>query len=146
MTIALDGEDYHSALLGYREARALLKEVRVARGFYPVVVPVRPDKPKGKGKSESPDKIGSGKAGKGFKCAGRSSDSAGRGRTGRGKGHLGSVRDVQIEFTKCVSNSVRLITGHVTVREWMTNLAVQRSETSVPTPMVRGFAAILCRL
>ena len=30
-----------------------MKEARVARGFYPVVVPIRPDKPTGRGKSES---------------------------------------------------------------------------------------------
>ena len=42
---ALDDEEYHDALLGYREARELMKEARVARGFYPVVVPIRSDKP-----------------------------------------------------------------------------------------------------
>ena len=36
-----DDEEYHEALLGYREARDLMKEARVARGFYPVVVPIR---------------------------------------------------------------------------------------------------------
>ena len=44
--LATDDEDYHSALVGYREARDLLKEARVARGFYPVVVPIRPEKEK----------------------------------------------------------------------------------------------------
>ena len=34
----------HEALLGYREARDLMKEARVARGFHPVVVPIRSDK------------------------------------------------------------------------------------------------------
>ena len=36
---ALD-EEYHGARLGNREARDLMKEARVARGFYPVVVPI----------------------------------------------------------------------------------------------------------
>ena len=34
--LAIDDEEYHEALVGYREAR--MKEARVARGFYPVVV------------------------------------------------------------------------------------------------------------
>ena len=51
--IAHDDEDYHSALLDYREASDLLKE---ACGSYPVVVPTRPDKPKVKGKGESAKK------------------------------------------------------------------------------------------
>ena len=38
--LALDDEEYHEALLGFREARDLTKEARVARGFYPVVVPL----------------------------------------------------------------------------------------------------------
>ena len=38
--LVLDNEEYHEALLGYREARDLMKEARVARGFYPVVVPI----------------------------------------------------------------------------------------------------------
>ena len=37
--LAHDDEEYHEALLRYREARDLMKEARVARGFYPVVVP-----------------------------------------------------------------------------------------------------------
>ena len=37
--LALDDEEYHEALLGSREARELMKEARVARGFYPSVVP-----------------------------------------------------------------------------------------------------------
>ena len=42
--LALDDKEYHDALLGYREARDLMKEARVARGFYPVVVPIRSDR------------------------------------------------------------------------------------------------------
>ena len=45
--LAIDDEEYHEALLGYGEARDLLKEVRVARGFYPAVVPIRSDTPTG---------------------------------------------------------------------------------------------------
>ena len=51
--LALDDEEYHEALLGYREARDLMKEARVARGFYPVVVPIRSDKPTGRVKGDS---------------------------------------------------------------------------------------------
>ena len=46
--LALDDEEYHEALLGYREARDLMKEARIARGFYLVVVPIRSHKPTGK--------------------------------------------------------------------------------------------------
>ena len=48
--LAIDDEEYHEALLGYREARELMKEARVARGFYPVVLSIRSDKPTGRGK------------------------------------------------------------------------------------------------
>ena len=51
--LALDDEEYHKALLGYREARDLMKEARVARGFYAVVVPNSSDKPTGRGKGDS---------------------------------------------------------------------------------------------
>ena len=51
--LALDDEEYHEALLGYREARDLMKEARVACGFYPVVVSIRLDKPTGRGKGDS---------------------------------------------------------------------------------------------
>ena len=49
----VDDEEYHEALLGCREARELMKEAGVARGFYPVVVPIRTDKPTGRGKGDS---------------------------------------------------------------------------------------------
>ena len=70
--LALDDEEYHEALFGCREARDLMKEDRVARGFYLVVVPVRSDKPTGSGKGDSPSvkKV--------------------NGKTGRGKGRSGS--------------------------------------------------------
>ena len=51
--LALDDEAYHDALLGCREARDLMKEACVARRFYPVVVPIRSDKPSGRGKGDS---------------------------------------------------------------------------------------------
>ena len=51
--LAIDDEEYYEALFGYCEARDLLKEARVARGFYPVVVPIRSDKPSGRGKGDS---------------------------------------------------------------------------------------------
>ena len=38
--LALD-EEYHEAFLGYREARDLMKEAHVARGFYSVIVSIR---------------------------------------------------------------------------------------------------------
>ena len=86
--LALDDEEYHEALLGYREARELMKEARVARGFYLVVVPIRSDKPIGRGKRDSSSvkkvsgKTGRGKGGRGSKGSGRLSDSRGRGRKG----------------------------------------------------------------
>ena len=46
---ALDDEDYHSALFGYREVRDLPNEARVARGFCPFVVPIRPGQAHGQG-------------------------------------------------------------------------------------------------
>ena len=62
-----------------------MKEARVARGFYPVVVTIRSDKPTGRGKGNSSSvknvsgKIGRGKGGRGSKGAGRPSDTRGRG-------------------------------------------------------------------
>ena len=73
MTWPLIDEEYHEALLGYREARDLMKEARVARGFFPVVVPIRSDKPTGRGKEDSSSvknvsgKTGRGKDGRGSK-------------------------------------------------------------------------------
>ena len=51
--LAIDGEEYHEALLGHREARDLMKEAQVARGFHPVVGPIRSDEPSGRGKGDS---------------------------------------------------------------------------------------------
>ena len=48
--LAVDDEEHHEALLGYREARELMKE---ARGFYPVVVFICSDKTTGRGKGDS---------------------------------------------------------------------------------------------
>ena len=60
--------------LGYREARDFMKEARVVREFYPVVEPIRSDKPTGRGKGDS------------------SSVKNVSGKTGRGKGGRGSKR------------------------------------------------------
>ena len=47
--VAFDDEEYREALLGYREARDLMKEARLAREFSHVAVPIRSDKPTGRG-------------------------------------------------------------------------------------------------
>ena len=110
--VALDDEEHHQALLGYREAPDLIKEARVARGFYPVVVSIRSDKPTGRGKGDSSSvkhvsgKTGRGKGRRGSKGSGRPFDSRGRGRKGKGRGRSGA-RDrpssSQVCF-KCGSN------------------------------------------
>ena len=54
-----------------------MKEARVARGFYPVVVSMRSDNPSGRGKGDSSSvenvsgKTGRGKGGRGSKGSGR---------------------------------------------------------------------------
>ena len=48
--LAIDDEDYHEALLVYRDARDLMSEALVARGFNPLVVPFRSDEPTGRGR------------------------------------------------------------------------------------------------
>ena len=129
--LAIDDEEYHEALLGYREARDFMKEARVARGFYPVVVPIRSDKPTSRGKSESSGgkhalscKTGRGKGGRGSKCSGRSSGS--RGRIKKEK-RQGSFWTTVHRVRKSVSCVVRLIIGHVTVQRWMVVLAKKRN-------------------
>ena len=111
--LAFDDAEYHEALLGYREAPDPMKEARVARGFYLVVVTIRSDKPTGRGKGDSSSvknvsgKTGRGKGGRGSKGSGRPSDSRGRGRKGKGGGRSGA-RDgsssSQVCF-KCGSNN-----------------------------------------
>ena len=94
--LAIDDEEYHEALLGYREARDLMNEAPVACGFYPVVVPILSDKPIGRGKGDSSSvksvsgKTGRGKGGRGSKGSGRASDSRGRGRKEKGRGRSGA--------------------------------------------------------
>ena len=94
--LAIDDEEHHEALLGYHEARDIMKEARVARGFYPVVVPIRSDKPAGRGKGDSSSvksasgKTGRGNCGRGLKGSGRPSDSRGRGRKGKCRGRSGA--------------------------------------------------------
>ena len=96
MTWPLMMKEYHEALLGYREARDLMKEARVARGFHPVVVPIRSDQPTGRGTGDSSSvknvsgKTGRGKGGRGSKGSGRPSNSRGRGKKGKGRGRSGT--------------------------------------------------------
>ena len=103
--LALDDEEYHEALLGYSEARDLMKEARVARGFCPVVVPIRSDKPTGRAKGDS------------------SSVKNVSGKTGRGKGRVNAEDAQELVMVhrvlKSVSSAVRMITGRVIVQRWM---------------------------
>ena len=92
--LVLDDEEHHEAL-GFREARELMKEARVARGLYPVVVHVCSDKPAGRGKGDSSSvKNVSGTKwswhGWGSIGSGRPSDSRGRGRKEKGRGRSGA--------------------------------------------------------
>ena len=109
--LAIDDEEYHEALPGYREARDFLKEARVARGVCPVVVSFRADKPASRGTSDSSSvrnlsgKTGRGKGGRVLKSSGQSSDSRGRGKKGKGRGRSGArdgTSSSQVCF-KCVS-------------------------------------------
>ena len=103
--LALDDEEYHEAL-GLREARELMKEARVARGFHPVVVTIRSDKPTGTGKSDSSSvenvsrKNGRGKGGRASKGFGRPSDSRGRGRKEKDRRRSGA-RDISSSSEVC---------------------------------------------
>ena len=102
-----DDEEYHEALLGPREARDLMKEARIARVFCPVVVPIRSDKPTGRGKGDSSSvknvsgNTGRGKGGRGSKGSGRPSDTRGRDRKGKGRGRSGA-RDISSSSQVCV--------------------------------------------
>ena len=71
--MALGDEEYHETLLGYGEARDLMKEARVARGFYSILAEAKviPQVSKMCGKA------GRGKGGRGSKGSGRDSDSCG---------------------------------------------------------------------
>ena len=105
--LPIDDEEYHEAPLGYREARDLMKEARVARGFYPVVVPVRSDKPTGRRKGGSSrgknvsGKTGRGKGGRGSKGSGQSSDTRVRLKKGKGRGRSGPARDGSVSSQVC---------------------------------------------
>ena len=83
-----------------------MKEAWVARGFCPVVVPIRSHKPTGRGTGDSSSvknvsgKIGRGKGGRGSKGSGRSSDSLGRGRKEKGRGRSGA-RDGPLSSQVC---------------------------------------------
>ena len=136
--LAIDDEEYHEALLGYREARDLLKEARVARGFYSVVAPIRSDKPTGRGKGDSSGvknlsgKTGRGKGGRVLKGSGRSLDSRGRGKKGKGR-----VRSGPLDGTSGSQVCFKII-GHVLVPKWTMAPPIQRNAILEPTPMVRG--------
>ena len=97
--LAIDDVEFVEALLCYCLARDLIKESRVVREFYPVVVPIRSDKPAGRGEGQSSGgktvsgKTCRGKGGRGSKGSGRSSDSCGRLKKGKGRGRSGPARD-----------------------------------------------------
>ena len=113
--------------------RDLMKEARVARGFYPVVVPIRSDKPTGRGKSDSTNvdnlsgTTGRGKGGTGSKSSGRSSNTRGRGNRGNGRGRS-RARDSH-RLHKSISSMVRLIIGRMIVRRWMMVLQSEEADS-----------------
>ena len=70
--IAQEDPEYHQALISFTEARDALRQARVAREFFPVVVPASvfvraKGKGKGKGKSKSKSKSRNNGKGKGPK-------------------------------------------------------------------------------
>ena len=141
--LVIHDEEHHATLFSYREARDLMKEAPVARAFYPVVVPIHPDKPTGRGKGDS----SSGKT----VVATVEEDrmvlddlptlvAASR------KGKAADVPDQLVTVHRVHmsdSSVVRLVIGHVTAQRWMMVPPVQRSEILEPTPMVRGPAVLL---
>ena len=115
-----------------------MKEARVARGFYPVVVPIRSDQPTGRGKGDS----SSVKNVSGKNC---------RGKGGRGRKALEDLptlvaaaerrkaEDVQQlvmvhQVLKSVSSVVRMIIGRVIVQRWM--MFVESEETKPWSPRI----------
>ena len=84
-----------------------MKEARVARGFYPVVVPVRSDKPAGRGKGETSSgknasgKTGRGKGGRGSKGSGQFSDTRVRHQKEKGRGRSRPARDGSVSSPVC---------------------------------------------
>ena len=132
--LAVDDEDCHEALLGYREARDLVKEARVARGFYPVFVPIRSDKPMGRGKRESSSgKTGRGKGARGSECSGRQKRK--RKRTFRISSWL------SVEFTSLFQ--VRCDGSVLLPKRWMMVPQIQRNEVLGLTSVVHGPAIFL---
>ena len=118
-----------------------MKEARVARGFYPVVVPIRSDKPTGKRKGDSSSVRNSGKTVRRSKGSGRPSDSRCRGK----KEELEDVQELVMvhQTLESASRVVRVIIGRVIVQRWMMVLRVRRNKILEPTHMVRGPATIL---
>ena len=132
--LALDDEEYHEALLGFREARDLMKEARVARGFYPVVVPIRSDKPTGRGKGDSSSvKNVSGKTWQGWKRIERFWTIFRLSLAAAETQELLMVHRV----LKSLSSVVRMIIGRVIVQRWMMARRIRRNETLEPTHMVQ---------
>ena len=124
-----------------------MKEARVARGFYPVVVSIRLDKPTGRGKGDSSNvkkvsgKTGRGKGGRGSKGSARPCDSRGRGGNCKGRGRSGA-RDgpssSQVCF-KCGSNDHRARD----CPKMDVGSSNPKKRNLGATHMVRGSAAIL---
>ena len=122
--LALDDEEYHEAPLGYREARELMKEARVARGFYPVVVPIRTDKLTGRGTVDPSSvknvsgKTGRGKGGRGSKRYWKTFPTL-VAAAERGKVEGAQERVIFHRVLESVSSVVGLITGRVIVQRRM---------------------------
>jgi len=87
-SIAQDDDDYAQALLNFQQSRDVLKQLTVARNFYPVVVPVG-FKPNGKGAQRK------GK-GKGAKSSGGKGKQSGRKPKGKGKGKGKGSQNIRI--------------------------------------------------
>ena len=144
--LALGDEEYHDALLGYREARDLMKETRVARGFCLVVVPFVPTSPLAKEKV-LPQVTGilarlvvtEVEEDRKFLDDLPTLVDAAR------KGKVEDVQELMMvhQTLKSVSSVVRVIIGRVTVQRWMMALRVRRNEILELTDMVRGLATIL---
>ena len=86
-SIAQDDDEYAQALLNFQQSRDVLKQLTVARNFYPVVVPAG-FKPNGKGSQKKGNGKGAPKpaGGKG-KQSGRSKPKGGKGK-GRGSQNI----------------------------------------------------------
>ena len=131
--LAIDDEDYHEALFGYREARLAL-----------LVDSILLLSPSVQTSLQEEEKVNPqvARLGRGSKGSGRSSDSRGRIRKGKGRDVPDQLMTVH-RVHKSVSSVVQLIIGQVIVRRWMMVLPIRRSEILEPTTMVHGPAATL---